>query len=83
MYRHRNCASTTGSNSAIGEFTRVLGRPRKYPQTFSPPCGADFDNGTLHKVGGGRNFERPNVERLIFRNLKITGEGQNFEQVKF
>ena len=30
--------------------------------------------------GGGRNFERPNVERLIFRNLKITGEGQNFEQ---
>ena len=27
-----------------------------------------------------RKFERPNVERLIFRNLKITGEGQNFEQ---
>ena len=34
-------------------------------------------------MGGGRNFERPNVERLIFRNLKITGEGQNFEQSNF
>ena len=30
--------------------------------------------------GGGRNFERPNVQRLMFRNIKITGEGQNFEQ---
>ena len=41
--------------------------------------------------GGGRNFERPNVDQPIFRNLKITivksyersnysGEGQNFEQ---
>ena len=35
------------------------------------------------QTGGGRYFERPNVERLIFRNLKITGEAQNFEQVKF
>ena len=34
----------------------------------------------LHSTGGGRKFERPNVERLIFRNLKITGERQNFEQ---
>ena len=34
----------------------------------------------LKKLGGGRKFERPNVERLIFRNLKITGAGQNFEQ---
>ena len=32
------------------------------------------------QMGGGRKFERPNGERLIFRNLKITGEGQNFKQ---
>ena len=35
------------------------------------------------RLDGGRNFERPNVERLIFRNLKITGQGRNFEQIKF
>ena len=31
-------------------------------------------------MGGGRNFELPNVERPIFRNLKITGGGQNLER---
>ena len=31
-------------------------------------------------MGGVRNFERPNVERPIFRNLEIAGEGQNFKQ---
>ena len=44
--------------------------------------------------GGGQNFERPNVDRPIFRNLKITnvesyersnysGEGKNFEKQNF
>ena len=32
------------------------------------------------KKGGGRNFERPNVEQPIFRNLKIADKGQNFKQ---
>ena len=31
-----------------------------------------YRNGFLHIFqGGGQNFERRNVERLIFRNLKI------------
>ena len=37
-------------------------------------------------MGGGRNFERPNVERPIFRNLKITnvknGWGTKFGTIK-
>ena len=31
-------------------------------------------------MGEVQNLERWNVERPIFQNFKISGEGQNFEQ---
>ena len=43
-------------------------------------AAADSNYIVPHSQGGGQNFERPNVERLIIRNLKITSVGQNFEQ---
>ena len=47
-----------------------------------PKFAENFRQQSQHdKTGGGQNFERPDDKRFIFR--KITGEGQNFEQVKF
>ena len=37
----------------------------------------------VYIMGGGRNFERPNVERPIFRNLKVANERSSYSIFQF